>query len=124
MYYKEWQEDFTYSFSAYLKNFCIESDNQKRFTNFKIIMAKCDKKLLQGVTGITKWDNLSQSVTSIVKSDKMLLQSVTGIAKYGNYYEVRKLLLDAAGGLILSSEKLLDFHAEIWLLLVTFLKYS
>ena len=46
-------------------------------TNFKTIVIKCDKKLLQSVTGITK-------------CDKRLLRSVTGITKSDNYYEVRR----------------------------------
>ena len=39
------------------------------FTSFKIVITKCDKKLLQSVAGITRWDKLLQSVTSITKCE-------------------------------------------------------
>ena len=51
-------------------------------------ITKCDKKLLQSVTGIIKYDKkLIQRVTGITKCDKKL---VTGITKYDNYYKVRR----------------------------------
>ena len=50
--------------------------NEECFTNFKIIIAKYDKKLLQSVTGITKLE-------------KKLLKILTGITKRDSYYKGR-----------------------------------
>ena len=44
--------------------------NRERFTNFKIIITKCHKRLLQTVTGIAKCEKrLLESVTVIIKWD-------------------------------------------------------
>ena len=40
-----------------------------------------------------------------------------------NYDDGARLLSDVAGGLVLSSDNPLDFHDEIWSLLLIFLKY-
>lgn len=47
------------------------------FINFKIIVTKYSKILLQSVTGITK-------------CDKKLLKSVISITKWGFFYKVRR----------------------------------
>ena len=45
--------------------------NGECFPNFKLIITKCDKKLLQSVTGvtkcdfITKWDVTDENITEI-----------------------------------------------------------
>ena len=42
--------------------------NREIFTNLKIIITRCDERLLQSVTGTTKCDNrLLESVTFIIK---------------------------------------------------------
>ena len=51
----------------------------KSFTNFKTVITKYDKELLQSVTGITK-------------SDKKLLQSMRCITKRDSYYKVGRNL--------------------------------
>ena len=61
------------------KIFVTKYDKQEKITQlyFKIVIAKCDKELLQCVTAIKMWD-------------KRLLQSVTDITKCDNYYKVRR----------------------------------
>ena len=50
-YYKAWQEDFTYSFGGFFKKIITKWES---FTNFKLIITKRSKMLLQSVTGIRK----------------------------------------------------------------------
>ena len=40
-----------------------------------------------------------------------------------NYDDGARLLSDVAGGLVLSSDNPLDFHDEIWSLLLIFVRY-
>ena len=42
--------------------------NRESFTNFLTIITTNDKKLLQSVTGITKWDSLYYKVWQVLKS--------------------------------------------------------
>ena len=62
-----------------------------RQSNF---ITKCDRLLLQSVSGITKCDRLLlQSASGITKCDRLLLQSGSGITKCDKlYYKVRQLL--------------------------------
>ena len=49
--------------------------NRESLINFKITITKCDKRLLQSVTGITKWEKIYYRVLQE-------LQSVTVITKW------------------------------------------
>ena len=64
-------------FWAFLKKIITKFYKQKKFTNFKLIITKCDKNFLQILTGIAK-------------CDKNVLQSVTGITKCSKYYKERR----------------------------------
>ena len=55
--------------------------NRESFKNFKTIIRKCVKMVLQSVTFITKRDRIYYEVWKI-------LQSVTGITKSDNYFQV------------------------------------
>ena len=53
------------------------------FHEFQNNYYKVWQKLLQSVTGITKWDRIYYKVVAgVTKCDKMMLQGVTDIAKY------------------------------------------
>ena len=64
-------------FGSFWKKILQNVTNRESFTNFKTIITKCDKNLLQSVTGVTKWD-------------KKLFQSMRCIMKRGSYYKVRR----------------------------------
>ena len=67
VFIKVWHEEFFKKGVTY----------REGFTNFKLIITKCDKNLLQSMTGIIKWE-------------KKFLQSPIGITKCGNCYKVRQ----------------------------------
>ena len=73
-------------FWTFWKNIWKSKSKQRRFTNLKIIIAKCDRycKLRQ---------NLLKSVTGITKCDMRLLQSIIGIKRCNNYYKMRRKIL-------------------------------
>ena len=64
-------------FGSFWKKILQSVINKESFTNFKTIITKCDKNLLQSVTGVTKWG-------------KKLFQSMKCIMKRGSYYKVRR----------------------------------
>ena len=78
-HYKAWQENFIYSFLVFWKKLL------QRFINLKIIIAKCDKKLLQSVTDLKKWGRIYYKVL-------LVLQGMTIITKWhvtrANYYRL------------------------------------
>ena len=57
-----------------------------RQSNF---ITKCDRLLLQSVSGITKCDRLITKCARYYKVWQTLLQSVSGITKCDSYYKVR-----------------------------------
>ena len=79
--------------------------NRESFTNFKLIITKCDKALLQSVTGITKWDRIYykvwevlQSVTVITKRNLTSARSIKGLWKFNtkakfSFYKKRFIFL-------------------------------
>ena len=64
--------------------------NEAENSYYKVI-TKCDRSLLQSVSGITKCGRLLLKIASgITKCDMLLLQSVSGITKCDSYYKVRR----------------------------------
>ena len=62
---------------------------RESFTNFKIIITKCEKISLQSMKGITNRGNLLQNITGIRECDKRLLHTVTGTTQSDKYCNVR-----------------------------------
>ena len=76
-------------FGYFWKNLLQIVTNREILTNFKIIITKCDKNLLQSVTGITRWDRVYyevwqvwQSVAKCFYKGLQVLQCVTFIRKW------------------------------------------
>ena len=73
-------------FGYFWKNLLQIVTNREILTNFKIIITKCDKNLLQSVTGITRWDRVYYEVWQV-------WQSVAKCSTKGyRYYNVWHLL--------------------------------
>ena len=73
------------------KIFVTKYDKQEKITQlyFKIVIAKCDKELLQCVTGIIRWDRIYYKVWQLLKCAIkgycrvwQILQSVTITTKW------------------------------------------
>ena len=73
------------------KIFVTKYDKQEKITQlyFKIVIAKCDKELLQCVTGIIRWDRIYYKVWQLLKCVIkgycrvwQILQSVTITTKW------------------------------------------
>ena len=58
----------TYSFWVFLKNLLQSVTNRESFTNFKTVITKCEKRLLQSVGSIKKCDNYQK-----VRRNKLLI---------------------------------------------------
>ena len=58
----------------------IQSLKNETESIYNKVITKCDRSLLQSVSGITKCDKLLlKSTSGITKCDRLLLQSVPGI---------------------------------------------
>ena len=55
-------------FAPFWKYLLQSVTERERFANFKMIITKCDKKLLQSVTGITKWNKIDYKVWQVIQS--------------------------------------------------------
>ena len=112
---------FTYSFffetsvdniknCYYKKGQSLQNETENSYQKF---IAKCDRGLLQSVSGFTKSDRLLlQSASGITKCDRLLLQSASGITKCDRLLlqstlgitKCDRLLLQKCDRLLLQSE--------------------
>ena len=92
-----WQDDFTYSFFAFLKKFITKCDKQRKFHEFQINYYKGIKNLLHSVTGITKCDRyykVWQVLQSVARSYYKVWQVLQRVRR--SYYKVWQVLQSVA----------------------------